>query len=209
MRKLFLLLLFVVVSCAPTYRMVYNSYLTQSNNKSLSFEDSRFAFSFTLWPNGIFFTVKNKQDSTGYILWKDSYFINPDGNSYQALNTDVLNIDEKIMYRYDNKSPIAPLSNLTRFTTASNNVSSYVEYSTVAINKKFGNKSTKSSVLSKNSFFSTGAYRTREISTGSSRILKRRLAKLSEDTKKYNSLGMGLKIRIGKSLYRYKFNFKV
>ena len=80
--------------CTKVYKVAYQTSLADSDR--LDFEDEYFAFKFVPLPNGIWFDIYNKTKTTAKIIWDKSYFIMPDGNSYKALNTDLLKEERRI-----------------------------------------------------------------------------------------------------------------
>jgi hypothetical protein len=120
-------LLFMVVlsSCATSLFVVYETEMTPSTfweGTESVFEDSRFVFSFIPSYNGIFFSIKNKTDHAAYIIWDRTYFIQPNGNSYKAVNTDILITSRQIAEKEQYETVIPPRASVARFTTSTTNL---------------------------------------------------------------------------------------
>lgn len=209
-RLLTLILFFSTISCQSTYHLVYNSYLKQSKNKTLEYKDEYFNFTFKTLPNGIIFNITNKLDSIAYVVWEESYFITPNGNSYKALNSDLLNTNTVLNEKDNNISIIPPHSTFTRFTSSKNNVEQFTKYYSNIIITQYKLRTSKEIFLSKNTFFTISDYRKRVIiSKNSKEILKYKFERLADYLLNNNNLALGLAIKMGKKIYHYKFDFKI
>jgi len=130
MRALLVVVILLVVSgCSPKYFLHYQTEIAASDN-CLADEE---IFEFSLQPvyNGILFTVENKSSNTAKIIWDKTYFILPNGNSYKALNTDILDEQHETVQKAEYISTIPSRSTFSRFTTAATKVNriNYVEVS--------------------------------------------------------------------------------
>lgn len=107
-----------IAGCSTQYSLLYKAdvkpnFKTENNDQ----------LTFNLLPlyNGILFSVHNNSDQTARIIWDKSYFIMPDGNSFRALNTDILKEQKEIVDKAKYVSTIPSRSTFTRFTTATLN----------------------------------------------------------------------------------------
>ena len=75
------------------------------------------AFEFQLAPNawGVYFTIANRTDSEAIIDWKNCFFTDPLGNTYEALNTERLSTAGTLDA---NRTLIPARTRVGRFTTA-------------------------------------------------------------------------------------------
>lgn len=127
----------VLVGCGTTkYSLLYDTEVTY-NFKN----DTGEPLTFSLEPlyNGIFFSVHNNSDQTAKIIWDKSYFIMPNGNSYKALNIDILKEEKEIVDKAQYVSIIPSRSTFKRFTTASINASRDVFEKTIMFYSRWGN----------------------------------------------------------------------
>jgi len=219
--KLFLcLVLCLFISCSVEYKMIYDTYLEQSVIKELRFKDDKFAFNFIPVSNGIFFTIENLTDTTAFLIWDKSYFIEPDGNSYKAINLDLIKVEEEIARKEINESVLPKGTFFSRFTAPNVNVEVLKTYDITEINSYFrSNVSSEISVIS-NKFFDIGNYWTntirspnRKTATGTSSLTEKEMAAELDKIRNFilenDNLGLGLAIKLDEKIYDYQFNFKL
>src|SRR4030042_1480044 len=89
-------LLLILSSCSISYKVSYQTYLEGNPDESLEYRDSIMKISFYTRPNGIYFDIENLTSNNLYLIWDKSYFIEPDGGSSKALNTDILETSKEI-----------------------------------------------------------------------------------------------------------------
>jgi hypothetical protein len=108
----------MLTGCGTQYSLLYKTDVVTAFKN-----DSSEPLTFAIDPlyNGIIFTVRNNSDQTARIIWDKSYFIMPDGNSYKALNTDILKEEKEIVHKAKYVSTIPSKASFTRFTTSSLN----------------------------------------------------------------------------------------
>jgi len=217
------LILILFISCSTTYKISYDTYLKDSLKKDLKYSDDKFDFSFIPVSNGIWFTVKNKTNKTAYLVWDKTYFIEPSGNSYKALDVDALNTIEEIARKENNEDLIPANSNYARFTTPKNNLNKFEQYDYITINSIFTNSTYTSSNYYK--FFEAGAYWKTTIQNEAKNnnygkdswerpayegdLLESNSEQLKDFLINNNNLGLGLYIRHGEENYEYRFDFKI
>lgn len=211
-------------SCSNSYQITYNTYLKESEKKDLNYSDDKFDFTFIPVANGIWFKIKNKTSTTAYLLWDNSYFIEPSGNSYKAIDVDALNTPEEALIKENNESVIPSNSSYARFTTPNTNINKFNETNTVIYNNLFTNNSYANTKY--NSYFKTGAYweTTFEKEEETSKKyygqngedyadddvkLNLKCNELRSKTKLNNNLGLGLTIKYNDAIYEYRFDFKI
>jgi hypothetical protein len=111
----------VLGGCCTTFRVVYATEIDGAD--SLRFEDAEFAFSFLPVYNGVVFEIYNKTDTPAYLNWDKTYFVQPDGNSFKAVNADILITADKLADKEAYESVVPPRARFARFTTSAPNVS--------------------------------------------------------------------------------------
>jgi len=122
--------LLILIGCASTkYITRYEAYLEKSDPPhSLHFSDANFNFNFYSMDNGIGFSIENLNNRPAFLLWDRCYFIEPNGNSSKALNTDLLCDNAETTDKSKYESPIPSKGLLQRFTTSANNLHSFEIY---------------------------------------------------------------------------------
>ena len=68
-----------------------------------------------------------------FLIWDKSYFIEPTGNSSKALNTDILETNQKILAKENYESVIPQESHFARFTSSAKNLTSFSMYNSLTI----------------------------------------------------------------------------
>lgn len=212
------------ISCSTTYKISYDTYLKDSPNKELKFSDDKFEFAFIPVANGIYFTIKNNSDRTAYLVWDKSYFIEPSGNTFKALDIDAINTVNEVARKENNESPIPAKSSFARFTTPNTNLQKFQEFNTVIVNNYFTNYTY--STTFKSDFFDVGAYwvttlKKEDESSGvtyyseESKIedddmfLDKNCKEIKNNILQNNKLGLGFYIKQDDKEYEYRFDFKV
>lgn len=198
MKKLFIIL-FLLVSCSTNYHIIYDTYLEGSKEKVNYFQDNKFNFEFTPVHNGLFFTIKNLTDKVAYLIWDRTYFIQPDGNSYKAINTDTLEEDKQISYKENYESILPPKSLFKRFTTSDINAHKF-KSEDITIYKDYVNNISTEKIISSEWI-------------GASRFWpliakKDDLINVTEYITNNNNMGIGFVIKQGEKEFEYNFNFK-
>ena len=216
-----LLCITILISCS-TFTIVYETYIEGNDNKTLTFEDDKFKFVFLPVHNGLFFTINNLTDKTAYLIWNKMYFIEPDGNSYNAANIDLLIVEKEFSEKDENISIIPPNGKFSRFTTSTTNIDKFtINYSKflemTAIYSE-GENIMSSAVISNEikKFISIGPFWTINkqvqlptlvMSEENEHKLLEEGNKLIEEMKNKNNMGIGFYISIEDNEYEYNFNF--
>lgn len=219
-----ILSILLFISCSTTYKVSYDTYLKDSPNKELKYSDDKFEFVFIPVANGIWFTIKNNSDRTAYLVWDKSYFIEPSGNTYKALDIDVINTINEVARKENNESPIPAKSSYSRFTTPNTNLQKFQEYNTVIVTNYFTNYTY--STTFKSDFFDAGAYwvttlKKEDAGSGvnyygeggkiedGDTFLDKNCIAIRNDIQQNNKLGLGFYIKRDDQEYEYRFDFKV
>ena len=217
--------LVVLTSCYTTYFLGYDTYLDRHSTAdapSLDFKDDKFAFSFLPVHNGVYFTIKNLTEDNAYILWDKCYFVEPEGNSFKALNTDILQSSSEVRQKENYESIVPARSTFARFTTSALNVEKFSSYNAQSISRLFVNTRSaslySSSFVQYKEFLSYGSYWPVYVPDNQIpdqfRLLPEKEKSLYlttkgvEYVKANDNLGLGLALRIGSETKEYKFNFK-
>jgi len=131
-------MLAILFTGCSSYNIIYQCELDKHTGNKLHYEDQLFSFDFIPGYNGIYFVIKNKTNQTAFLQWNKTYFAQPDGNTYHALNYDVVEISEKALNRLPNESIIPPDGIIARFTTSLNRME-VIDYSTIkSLNNHYG-----------------------------------------------------------------------
>lgn len=119
-------LLAAITSCATTVELDYAYDISSELREEPdgSFTDGRFTFDFIAIPTGVLFSITNKTGEPAYLRWDDCYFVEPNGNTYNALNTDLIketdvNLTQAAKSQFLTQVPSK--ATVTRFTTATTN----------------------------------------------------------------------------------------
>jgi hypothetical protein len=163
-------------------------------------------FTFFPVPNGIYFEIQNLTNENIFLLWDGSYFIDPTNNSSKALNTDILNTENKVLSKDNNESIIPKKGTFRRFTTSAKNVSIFqnidvskfyitpnlsiqnTTYNEVYLHNPYWITSTK---LPDENYFNTEMYR------------------MKSYIQSNNNLGLGFTFKKGEKQYDYDFKIKI
>lgn len=113
-------------SCVSTLDLEYAYRLKQKNtDEHLVLVDKDFKFRFQPTVTGVFFTLENLSDKPAYIDWDNCFFVEPNGNTFNALNTDILNESDEVSSRTANttahRTQVPRRSIVKRFTTSTVN----------------------------------------------------------------------------------------
>jgi hypothetical protein len=125
------LLLACTASCSSfTLDLDYAFRLDQQNtDEELVFVDKDFKFTFQAVESGVYFQVENLSEKLAYIDWDNCFFVEPDGNTYNALNTDILDESDEVASRTArtsaHRTQVPINSTVKRFTTATVNMSEH------------------------------------------------------------------------------------
>jgi hypothetical protein len=226
MKVLAILSLILALSgCATEYSLLYKTKVTPSPSVASS---KAFTFNLAPLPNGIVFSVVNNTNQTAKIIWDKSYFIMPDGNSYKALNTDILREQKEVVDKAQYISSIPSKSTFTRFTTATLNASKITQENVSVFVAKWNGYDTTHVSSVRQEFLHYGAYwpvstkadvamATNDKKTGSikkltsmeeAKVLKA-LKPIGNTIQKGNKLGIGLVIEHEGVENEYRFDVVV
>jgi hypothetical protein len=112
--------------CSTTYSLKYDARLRHAPEPgTLRVEEDGLVFSFLLTPAGILFSIENNSGNDAELDWSRSYFIEPGGNSFKALNLDTIREDKMVAAKSRDAVVIPRGAKLLRFTTASTNPERY------------------------------------------------------------------------------------
>ena len=119
--------LLLLCSCETTLKMDY-AYSVESNigDGGSRLQDERFKFTFSPLASGVLFTIENLGDEPAYIVWDDCYFVEPSGNTFNALNTDLVDESDSTTVqamKSNYKTQVPAGTSVMRFTTATTNTS--------------------------------------------------------------------------------------
>jgi len=210
-KSILFLLIFIVASCATQYRVVYDTYLEKSDNKSLTFQDENFYFEFLPVPNGVYFKIKNLTTKPAVLIWDRSYFIEPDNNSYKLLNTDILHEEEETRRKTKYESMLPPGAFFSRFTTSAVNVDKFLSIKNKKVSSYFEIYNidflTTSTEVEYQTFLSYGRYWP-EIGKIKTSKLDKELNRIKQYVLTNNSMGIGFGIKSEENILDYKFDFK-
>lgn len=115
-----------ITSCATTIELDY-AYDVSSELKEApdgSFTDGRFTFDFIAVPTGVLFSITNETEEPAYLRWDDCYFVEPNGNTFNALNTDLIketDVNQTQAAKSQFLTQVPSNTTVTRFTTAITN----------------------------------------------------------------------------------------
>ncbi|MBP7462253.1 MAG: hypothetical protein KBA26_13275 [Candidatus Delongbacteria bacterium] len=117
--------LLLATSCARDYAIFYQSHIDGVANNLNKVSNDKFEFALYPTYNGIYFTIINLTDKSATLVWDKCYIVEPDGNSFKAANMDVFSEQRETLLKSSYESIIPPHSKLSRFTTASTNISMF------------------------------------------------------------------------------------
>ena len=206
-----ILLGFVMAGCATNYELRYEAQLRgQTEPGSLVTEQDGLRFEFQPLPTGIAFAIVNSAAEDVVLDWSRSYFIEPGGNSFKALNTDTVNEEGVIALKSLDIATVPRGAMLRRFTTASVNPERYRIVRSRTFSTwmgEYGDVWTFSS-LSIDEGLTFPEYYPLSVSAEESQ-LKRKLEEISKIMVSGPSMGLGLMIRTGtaEKLYRFDLDF--
>ncbi len=113
----------LLTSCTTTLEVDYRFGVVVPEGLAPSAEDdAAFDFDFVVVPTGIYFTVQNNSSAPATIDWQNCFFIDTSGNTYNALNTDILNETNEVAFKSANRTQLPAKGRVSRFTTATVNV---------------------------------------------------------------------------------------
>jgi hypothetical protein len=210
---LFILLSIFFVSCSLEYKYFYLTYLDNSEDKTLAYQDSILKFSFYPQPNGIYFEIQNLSNENIFLLWDGSYFIDPSNNSSKALNTDILSTENKIVSKENYESIIPKKGTFRRFTTSAKNLSYFqkIDVSTYTISPTYTLQNTNyEERYLPNSYWITSSKIPYDGTKEDFRIKHgNEMKKMNEFLKLNNNLGLGFTFRKGEKKLDYDFKIKI
>jgi ribosomal protein S27E len=192
----------------------YQTYLDGSPNESLEYSDSIMKIKFDTKPNGIYFDIENLTKKNLYLIWDKSYFIEPDGGSSKALNTDILETSKEIRDKENYESIIPQKGHFVRFTCSSKNISFFDDYNSLTIY----NEVTKSisTYAFYNKFYQTGEYwylGEEKIPYTSDKDIpiftKQQISKVQKVISTKNNLSLGFTIKNKENEIEYHFRFPI
>lgn len=224
MKKIAIIIFCALFTSCATGEFEY-FYTTKIEDKStdskLTYSDTLLNFQFLPVPNGIYFEIINNTEDAITIDWDNSYFSEPSGNTYKALNSDFIGLSTELALKQTNTTIIPPKGRVRRFTTSNKNLSSFSLYTNNNMFYSALNGVTNYYSLSRyDKFVNAGNYwpikqpyngeRTNESIIKDSTICK---SNYFDTVSKYmadnNYLGLGLKINYKNTIksYDFKFNF--
>ncbi|MGB0390751.1 MAG: hypothetical protein ACPGD5_04230, partial [Salibacteraceae bacterium] len=211
---IFILLLSIVFNgCKINFEYVYHTSIKELRSDSLmnQFEDENVIIDLYSRPNGVFFQVYNKGDKNLYLLWDQSYFIDPDGNSSRALNTDILETKGAISSKESYESIIPKKGFIKRFTSSATNVSVYRSIkSTIYSNDNYSEvKSYYNETFRHSAYWRISETVDYGAESGVSGIVNSKISSLENHVKNYNNLGLGLAFRKGNDTLEYDFRLPI
>jgi hypothetical protein len=207
-------------SCYTTgFEYYYNTRLeNHSPQNDLNYSDSLFNFQFLPVPNGIYFTITNNTKESVSIDWDNSYFTEPSGNTYKALNSDFIGLSNELALKQTNTTIIPPKGKVSRFTTSNKNLSSFSIYTDNNLFYSALNRvSTYSSISRYDKFVKAGNYwpiyqpyyGEMTQSQMDSSVCKSQTFEIVKDYMKNNdNLGLGIKVNYKATSKNYDFKFK-
>ena len=151
-----LLITFILSSCKVSYLVTYQTYLEDSPGESSEYRDSIINVKFDTKTNGILFDIENLTTNNLYLVWDKSYFIEPNGESSKALNSDVLETTAEIRNKENYESVIPQKAHFKRYTCSSKNISLFSIYTSLT----FYSEALKSfnTIADYSKFYKTGTY---------------------------------------------------
>jgi hypothetical protein len=198
----------VLSACATQYQLRYEAQLRNASGEGgLSSQQDGLSFEFLPLPTGVAFAVSNKSAEDVVLDWSRSYFIEPGGNSFKALNSDTLKEDSKVAMKSLDVVTVPSGAMLRRFTTASVNPEGYniVRSQTLSawMGTAMGNWTYSSFGISEGYKFP--GYFPLEFSAEASQ-LERKLKEVADVMRRGSSMGVGLMIRSGSTEKLYRFD---
>lgn len=113
----------LLTSCTTTLEVDYRFDVVVPEDLAPSAEaDAAFDFNFEVVPTGIYFTAQNNSSAPAIIDWQNCFFIDTSGNTYNALNTDILDETDEVAFKSANRTQLPAKGRVSRFTTATVNV---------------------------------------------------------------------------------------
>ena len=173
-------------------------------------EQDGLRFEFQPLPTGIAFAIVNNAAEDVVLDWSRSYFIEPGGNSFKALNTDTVNEEGAVALKSLDVATVPKGAMLRRFTTASVNSERYWRVDANAFStwmSDYGDTWTFASLsIDEGLYFPQ--YYPLAVSAEEGQ-LKGKLDSVSTLMKGGPSMGLGLMIRTGtaEKLYRFDLDF--
>jgi len=213
----------LLTSCATynTAQYIYEYKMiepqSESHGTQLEYADSLFAFRFTPLYNGIYFEIKSLTDKPGVLLWDYTYFMTPDGNSYNALHTDLLETNERVLDKAKYQSIIPTHGYLSRFTTPVSNIKLYTYKSFNKYAYVLGSTSYNVMNQSLYEYYRAGAYypifeKNLFYNTdypGEKKVLLSILNRTSQKIINQRDVGIGFRISINEKMIDYSFIFEI
>ncbi len=121
MAKFFLLIFsfaLISFSCKPTVFLY--SIKSKTTKSNITPQDS-FEFNFALTGQGVWFKITNNTDDNAFIIWDESYLVEPTGNSQKLFNPDILEeniLDQNVAQKTSNTTIIPAHKSTSRFTSS-------------------------------------------------------------------------------------------
>jgi hypothetical protein len=227
-------------SCESTLKMDYAYSIESSIAESNSpLQDGRFKFNFVALPSGVLFTIQNLSEEPAYIVWDDCYFVEPSGNTFNALNTDLVDESDSTAVqamKSNYKTQVPAGTSVTRFTTATTNTqtvtrvnSTQISLDLTSINYTYDGGSwywsdplvsstTRNFAMglqqsTANNEWTASRYYPGSIKTastsGKDRRLNAKLDKLRAKIEQDQPMSLGLRMDCGGETFNYRFDFQV
>lgn len=201
------------------------------NEEPLICPDERFPFQFEVIPSGVFFSVRNLSSEPAFIDWEHCFVVTPDGNTFNALNTDILDESDEVALRSVHRTQLPVNTTVSRFTTATVGIT---EETVLTIHEVSSMLSTTNVTWSPNYYWAWANTATARTSSDFSRTLTstsadtwraRRywpprveapsgeevevLQGVSESIGAKPAFGLGIRIVQGEVVTDYRFDFKI
>lgn len=216
MKKAILLvgMMMLLMSCSVKYKLNYHMSLKKPQSKNLHYEDDKFSFYFFPVSSGIYFSIYNKTDSNSSLFWDKTYFIEPNGNSHRALDTDILKENHETVQKSSNESMIPSHANFSRFTTSSTNMNKISLQQIYEINSYFSDinsnniTSFRTTSIYDEIFYDSNPYYYQYIEEENSESVDQFRAVINH-IKSRNNLGIGFAIKLNEKIHEYRFDFNI
>lgn len=207
MKQIVFLALAITMSGCSTYLVDYKTDVSKHEQPPTK-EDS---LTFEIRPvsKGIIFTIQNESQENAKIIWDKSYFITPDGNSYKALNTDLLDEDSKVAQKSSHESIIPSNASFTRFTTPTTRAHE-IKYTDVSqFYSSWNNSIVGYSLITNEKVIRVSPYWQNSFVAKGKEDLKKQINDLYTHSKENNKLGLGLMVEHAGVEREYRFDIRI
>jgi hypothetical protein len=206
--------LFSLISCSTVETLYkYDTFVEPQTGQNLAYSDSILKFEFVPAPNGIYFQIENLTNKNIFLVWDGTYFITPNGNSSKALNTDILNTEQKLVDKENYESIIPSKSKFLRFTTPISNLSVFQNVNSLLLyNELFNslnNLTIYNEVFVHNSYWPSQNKLTVSNKKDRDRFLDNEIKGINNLIESLNNVGIGFTIKVGDVMKEYHFKIKI